>query len=455
MDYAQFLDRKSQLGSNDGFAPIWMPDFLYDFQAHLVDWSLRSGRSAIWADCGLGKTPMQLAWAENVIRKTNKPVLILTPLAVSAQTEREAEKFGIESIRSRDGKPGKGITITNYQQLCKFNHDDFAGVVCDESSILKSFDGALRHDITQFMRKVPYRLLATATAAPNDYTEIGTSSEALGQLGYIDMLNMFFVNDRNNSAQRRTYGEAPEWRFKGHAELRFWQWVCSWARAMRKPSDLGYDDAKFILPSLTEVNHIVDAKSLPDGFLVELSAYGLREQRDETRRTINERCECAAKLVSDTGKPAIVWCHLNAEGDILEKIIPGAVQVSGHHDSDESKERKFLAFATGQSRVLVTKPKIGAWGLNFQHCSHVVYFPSHSYEQYYQSVRRCWRFGQINPVVVDVVMTEGERLVHENLRHKAAAADEMFDRLVSEMNHSMAVRRKYNASKSQEIPSWL
>ena len=233
-DYASFIEAKRHSGASHGFEPIWMPPQLFDFQQSLVSWAIRKGRAAIFADCGLGKTAMQLTWAENVARHTDKPVLILTPLAVAAQTIREGEKFGIECHRSSDGTIAGRIVITNYERLEHFRPADFAGVVCDESSILKSFDGARRNEITDFMRKVPYRLLATATAAPNDFIELGTSSEALGYMGHMDMLARFFKNDQNNLTSRRMYGEAPKWRFKGHAEVPFWQWVTSWARACRK-----------------------------------------------------------------------------------------------------------------------------------------------------------------------------------------------------------------------------
>jgi len=452
--YHDFIQHKSQLGDANGFEPLWIPDFLFDFQRVLVEWAVRKGRAAIFADCGLGKTPMQLVWAENVIRKTNGRVLILTPLAVSAQTIREGEKFGIECQRSHDGTAANRITLTNYEQLHKFNADDFSGVVCDESSILKSFDGARRNEITHFTRKVPYRLLATATAAPNDYIELGTSSECLGHLGHVDMLNRFFVNDQNNSATRRMYGEAPKWRFKGHSQTAFWQWVVSWARAARNPSDLGFDDGAFVLPPLIQKQHLVEIKEAPDGYLFNLPAATLREQRDERKRTMQERCEYAARLVADTGQPAIVWCHLNDEGDLLERLIPDAVQISGG-DSTEAKEAALIAFAEKKLRVLVTKPKIGAWGLNFQHCAHIVMFPSHSYEQYYQSIRRCWRFGQKRPVRVDIVMTEGEKKVLENLQRKAKAADCMFDRLVGEMNNALAIKKIDTFISEEEIPQWL
>lgn len=453
MGYAEFLVRKTQEGSDFGFDPVWIPEFLFDFQAEMVAWATRRGRAAIFEDCGMGKTPQLLVWAENVVRHTNHPVLVLTPLAVAAQTIREGEKFGIEARRSADGSVRPGITVTNYERLHLFDAGQFSGVVCDESSILKSFDGARRKEITEFMRKVPYRLLATATAAPNDYFELGTSSEALGYLGHTDMLSRFFANERNNNSNRRMYGEAPPWRFKGHAEQPFWRWVCSWARAIRKPSDLGFDDGPFILPPLIENTHEVEGREPAEDTLFTLPAATLPEQRRERRRTIGERCEAVAALV-DTNRPALVWCHLNEEGDRLTKAIDGAVQISGS-DSEQVKEDRLMAFIDGEIRVLVTKPKIGAWGLNFQHCSHVTFFPSHSYEQYYQGVRRCWRFGQTEPVVVDLVMTEGERKVVENLRRKAKAADGMFANLVAEMTNAVGIERASRDGIKEEVPAWL
>jgi hypothetical protein len=458
MDYGAFLDRKSQRDSMGGFAPAWMPDWLFDFQRLLVEWSVRKGRAAIFADCGMGKTPMQLVWAENVVRHTNSPVLVVTPLAVSAQTLCEAEKFSIQAERSRDGAAHKGITVTNYEQLYKFNPSDFAGVVCDESSAIKSFDGSRRAEVTAFLRKMEYRLLCTATAAPNDYIELGTHSEALGQLGQMDMLNRFFKNENNTSAMkgawRTTGGGGQRWRFKGHAEEHFWRWVCSWARALRRPSDMGCDDARFVLQPLVEREHLVRPTTNANGFLFDMPANGLHEEREEQRRTIRERCEQVAELLTHTGRPAVAWCHLNDEGNLLAQIIPGAVQVKGG-DSPEAKEEAFLAFARGDVRVLVTKPKIGAFGLNWQHCAHMTFFPSHSFEQYYQSVRRCWRFGQQRPVVVDIVTTEAGHGVMENLQRKAAAADVMFSRLVTHMNQAVGIRRAEDYRASVEVPAWL
>lgn len=461
-DYRQFVESKSHSGNSYGFDPGELPTFLFDFQNDLVLWALLKGRAAIFADCGLGKTPMYLVWAWAVARKTGKPVLILVPPAVSFQTELEAEKFGIEARRSIAGEITAPIIILNYQRLHHVTPDMFGGVVCDESSIVKSFDGAIRNAITTFMRKVTYRLLCSATAAPNDYFELGTSSEALGYLGHTDMLQKFFKNDQN-SVKPQTYrhqgqnfaklDDAAKWRFKGHAELPFWRWVCSWARAVRRPSDLGYNDAGFILTPLIERDHLVDVAKLADGMLFALPAVGLKEQRDERRRSITERCEKVAQLV-DTKEQALVWCHLNDEGDLLDQLIPDAVQISGA-DTDEAKEEAFLSFSKGETRVLITKPKIGAWGLNFQSCAHVTFFPSHSYEQYYQGVRRCWRYGQKRSVSVDIVTTEGEKSVLQNLQRKAKAADRMFSSLVEQMHSAQGLSRAIQFTTQEQVPAWL
>lgn len=460
MDYADFIDSKTQHGADTGFAPLWMPPSLFDFQALLVEWAIRKGRAAVFADTGLGKTLMQLTWAENVVRHTNRPALLLTPLAVAGQTVAEAAKFGIEAMRSATGTlpTSAKVVVTNYERLHYFAPEDFGGVVCDESSILKSFDGSTKTAITSFMRCVPYRLLCTATAAPNDYIELGTSSEALGYLGYTDMLTRFFKNDSNSikptNFSLRDQEQSHKWRFKGHAELAFWRWVTSWARAIRKPSDVGCDDARHTLPPLVQTEHVIRAAGPAPGKLFCLPAVGLDEQRAERRRTIDERCAKVADLVNPTAQPALVWCHLNAEGDLLERIIPGAVQVSGA-DSDEAKEEAFLGFVRGDIRVLITKPSIGAWGLNFQHCAHVTMFPSHSYEQTYQGIRRCWRFGQVRPVQVDMVTSEGEAGVLASIQRKSAAADVMFAKLVAEMNNATAIDRSRSFNTQTQVPSWL
>lgn len=459
----QFLLSKAQYGERSGFKPLWMPSFLFDFQGATTEWNCEMGRSATFADCGMGKTPMEQVWAQNVVQKTNKPVLNLTALAVAAQTMGEAEKFGIDAIRSNDGKiSGARIHVTNYEKLHYFNPNDFGGVVCDESSCIKAFNGKRRAQVTEFLRTIPYRLMATATAAPNDYIELGTTSEALGVMGQMDMLNRFFKNDANTSDMRRIIRQSPAqggpksagWRFKGHAETAFWRFVCGFARAGRKPSDFGpFSDKRFHLPDLIEREHIVETRTLADGALFPLPATNMHEERDERRRTIEERCEKAADLVYGTKKPAVVWCHLNDEGDLLEQLILGGKQISGA-SSDEEKEETFAAFSRGELRVLIIKPKIGAWGLNWQHCAHVVTFASHSYEQYYQAVRRCWRFGQKSPVTVDIIATEGEIGAKENMKRKSEQADRMFALLVKHMHEALKIDRS-NFENAVEVPAWL
>lgn len=454
--YSDFLASKTQLEGGHGFKPLWLPGFLFDFQAFLVEWSLLKGRAAEFTDCGTGKTPMQLVWAENVVRHTNGAVLILAPLAVVAQTLREAAKFGIDAKVARPGAIGPGIHVTNYEKLHHFNASDFVGVVCDESSILKAFDGDTRAAATQFMRKLPYRLLCTATAAPNDYIELGTSSEALGYLGFMDMLGRFFKNNRNNSATGRVNDSGAQWRFRGHAEKPFWRWVCSWARSLRKPSDLGFDDTRFVLPPLHEEEHAIRASRPRDGFLFSVPAVGLAEEREERRRTLRERCELAASLVADTGEAFVCWAHLNDEADLLEQLLrsAGVVQVSGR-DSDEEKVEKFEAFASGQARGLVTKEVIGAWGMNWQHCAHMTSFANHSFEQYYQSVRRFWRFGQTRPVKSDLVISDGEHRVLRNLQRKAAQADKLMAEITAHMRDELLIARRCEFLKPVEVPAWL
>lgn len=453
--YEEFLKRKRQLANQGGFEPLWMPDFLFDFQKSLVEWSVQQGRAAIFADCGMGKTPCQLVWAENVVRKTNRPVLILTPLAVTSQTVHEGEKFGVECHLSRDGRfpSGARVVVSNYEKLHLFNTADFAGVVGDESSILKNFDGTRKAAITEFLRTVPYRLLCTATAAPNDYIELGTHSEALGAMGYMDMLSRFFKNDQRGVHANSVWG-GSKWRFRGHSERDFWRWVCSWSRAARKPSDLGGSDAGFVLPELQSEEHVVQARFPREGRLFDALALNRDDELEARRRTLPERCERVAALLADTGKPAIAWCHLNPEGDLIEKLIPNAAQVTGS-DSDERKEEVFMAFARGEVRVLVTKGTIAGFGLNWQHCAHMTFFPSHSFEQYYQCVRRCWRFGQVNPVKVEVITSECETGVVANLQRKARQADAMFAQLVDHMQESLVIARPNPFVRSLEVPAWL
>ncbi len=456
--YYDFIQEKVHTGSKSGFEPLFVPDWLYPFQRDIVNWSIEKGRSGIFADTGLGKTPMQLVWAQNIVEKTNKSVLILAPLAVSGQTVREANKFGLEVYRNRDGKilNKKTIFITNYERLHYFNPNDFAGVVCDESSILKNFKGSIKANVTQFMRKMPYRLLATATASPNDYIELGTSSEALGYMGFVDMLSKFFKNDQNTSSWggggRGRYGQ-PKWRFKGHAQEHFWRWVISWARAIRKPSDMGHSDEGYILPPMIEREHVIKAKNPRLGELFDNPALTFHEQRVERRITIQDRCELAAELLTHN-QPCVAWAHLNDEGDLLEKLIPGAKQVKGSQ-TEEVKEEILRAFSDGEIRALVTKPKITGFGLNWQHAHHMTFFPSHSFEQYYQGVRRMYRFGQKKSVTVDIVTSEGERGVMANLKRKVDQANIMFTELVRFMQNELKIERKDDHTKNMEVPKWV
>lgn len=455
MSYADFLSRKTQLANAGGFVPSVLPEHLFDFQAALVDWAVRSGRAGIFADCGLGKTPMELAWAQNVHQHTGGPVLLLTPLAVGFQIVAEAEKFGHEAAISRSGKVVAPITVTNYEQLSKFNPEDFRGVVCDESSAIKAFDGETRSMVTEFMRRTPYRLLGTATAAPNDWMELGTSSEALGALGYMDMLTRFFVNDNRTTTSRSRFAAGSRtvgWRLKGHAREPFWRWVSSWARAIRRPSDYGFSDDGFALPELIERTTVIEARTSRADTLFDMPAVGLHEEREEMRRTLTERCEAAAAAMESVER-GVTWCHLNDESALLARLIEGAVEVTGS-DSPEAKEEKLAAFTRGEIRVLVTKPSIGAWGLNWQHCNRMTYFPTHSYEQYYQAVRRSWRFGQQRPVTVDLITTEGGQNMLANLHRKAQQADEMFAELVAHMNMPRAVD-PHRYEKNVEVPPWL
>jgi hypothetical protein len=475
--YAAFLRRKAQEGAAHGFEPRDISPHAFDFQAALIAWATRQGRAALFADTGLGKTLMELEWARQVVEHTNRPVLILTPLAVAPQTVREAAKFGIEAHHAARGLAGSGINVTNYERLHLFDPADFAGVVCDESSILKSYMGATRKAITRFVSKTPYRLLATATAAPNDWIELGTSSEALGNLSHSDMLKRFFaqLDDKGQKREQARQNDAEkaiaadpsyylklayrvsqtigQWRLKHHAVEHFWRWVASWARACRMPSDLGFDDRDFALPPLIERDHLIAPETPPDGYLFNLPAVGLAEEREERRRTLEERCAFAAELVAHD-RPAVIWCQMNAEGDLLEELIPDAQQIAGR-TPDERKIELYEAFARGDLRVMIIKPKIGAWGLNWQHCNHVVTFATHSFEQYYQSVRRCWRFGQTRPVQLDVIATEGEERVLANMRAKGRRAEEMFRRMVAEMNRATAIAREDHYTQRAEVPAWL
>lgn len=451
--YAEFLASKSQLAGEFGFQPVWLPDCLFDFQRHLVEWAVRRGRAAVFADCGMGKSLINLVVCENVVRHTNGRALILTPPAVAPQFVSEGEKFGVGVTHCRTGRVGgPGVYVTNAERLHLFDRSDFVLLGYDESSGLKDADGERRAAVTEFMRVLPYRGLYTATAAPNDFDELGTSSEALGELGYQDMLSRFFkkVTAKDYLGWGRTSHQ-----LRTYAERDFWRWVCSWARACRRPSDLGFDDGPFVLPELVTREHAVPARTPPPGCLFDAGARSLPDQRAEQRRTLAERCEAAAALTAGHDR-SICWVNLNDEGDLITRLIPGARQVSGRTPEEEREE--IVAWFTAPApdrRVLVSKPEVFGFGLNLQRCAHMTFFVSHSFERYYQAVRRCWRFGQTRPVTVDVVTTDGGAGVLANLRRKQAQADAMFARLVELMSDTLRVGRGAYGSTTQEVPSWL
>ncbi len=441
-NYDDFIRTKTQWAKGDGIACESLPSFLFDFQAYLVDWALRRGRSAIFADCGLGKTAMQLAWANEVVKEENKPVLIMAPLAVVPQTIEEGERFGIEIFR--DANAGK-INITNYQRLDRFNPSDYCGVICDESSILKSYSGSTRTAIIEFMKHAKYRLLCSATPSPNDFMELGNSVEALGIMRRVEMLATYFVHDG---------GETSKWRLRGHAEDPFWAFVASWARALRSPSDVGFDSSAFVLPKLSIESHVLASKPMP-GYLFAMEAMTLNDQRSERKETIERRCQTVAAIANANAEPFIAWCSLNDESKMLTKLIDSSIEICGSM-SDEEKEEAFTAFRKGDARSIVTKPSMAAFGMNWQHCNKMSFFPSHSHEQFYQAVRRCWRFGQKKNVVAHVVTTEAEEQIVANLQRKERQSKELFERIVSNMaSHYEHRTSEYLAERKIEVPSWL
>ena len=426
--YEEFLDSKRHTIGEFGFEPNFIPDIAFDFQKHIIEKSIKKGRIANFVDTGLGKTLIQLSIAKNIIQHTNKKVLILTPLAVAFQFILEAEKIGVDDIEyCKDGKHTKKIVICNYERLHYFDSSDFVGVILDESSILKNFDGKIKWNVTEFVKKIPYRFLSTATPAPNDYIEFGTSSEALGYLPYMDMITRFFANNENNI---RPQDIGTKWYLKPHAKNDFFSWLNQWSLSIKKPSDLGFDDTRYFLPKLNENIHYVKNNS---NWVIEgqMKLYNglaktMSEVREEQKQTIKERCEKAFELAKD--KTSVYWCNFNDEGDLLDEMDSEAIQLKGGMTL-EKKEEILLAFANGQIKRLITKPKISSFGLNWQHCNHSVYFPTWSYEQYYQAVRRFWRFGQKNEVNIELVLSDGQKRVIDTLLYKTNKAIE-FNQLI-------------------------
>jgi superfamily II DNA or RNA helicase len=423
--YRKLIASKQWKAPADGFFPSFMPDALFPFQRAAVAWACRKGRAALFEDCGLGKTIQQLTWAENV-RTAKGNVLILAPLAVADQTVREGERFGIAVTRVHEPSDVvDGICITNYDRAERFLAMPWSGIVLDESSILKAHDGATRNAIIEGSRSIPYRLACTATPSPNDHTELGNHAEFLGIMSRTEMLASFFVHDG---------GETSIWRLKGHADADFWKWVAGWGIMMRKPSDLGFDDDGFALPELRIIPHILDSGLVEDGNIFAMPARTLEEQRRAKRKTLDQRCQAVAELIArEPDHQWLVWCELNDEGDRLTEIIPGAVQVAGA-DSDDNKAERMMGFTDGSVRVMVSKGKIAGFGMNWQNCCRMAFVgPSHSYEMFYQSVRRCWRFGQRNPVHVHVMSTDVESEILANVQRKQADADRMAEGMVIHM----------------------
>lgn len=460
MDYLNFIESKRHSSENYGIEPNFIPDKMFDFQKHVTEYAVKKGRCAVFLDTGLGKTIIEIAIARNYLQHTNKPVLIICPLAVAFQFIKEAEKFGIDDISySKDGKYKTKIVVCNYERLEHFNPNNFDCVILDESSILKNFEGATKEAITAFVKKTKYRFLFTATPSPNDYIELGTSSEALGYLGYMDMLGKFFKNNNNNTCKIGRIAEARqgmEWYLKSHAEKSFWQWVSSWSISMRKPSDLGFDDSKHVLPELIETETIVKNTSLltvnNQVQMFNFPAQSFAEIKAEVRATINERCEMAVRKTIGH-ETSVYWVNLNDEADIISRLDISTVEVKGKMNIDE-KEEVLLAFARGEIKRLITKTSITAFGLNWQHCNHTTYFPTYSFEQYYQAIRRFWRFGQTKKVFVDLILSDGQTKVMNSLIAKKEKAVEMFKNLSTQTNSDFKIDKK-EFNKTISIPSFI
>lgn len=456
MNYNDFLEKKTEYYKPSGF----MVDLdslnskLFDWQKILVRWSLFKGRSALFEDCGLGKTPQQLEWANQVCKKTSGNVIIYAPLAVSQQTVREGVKFGINvniCKTHRDIKPG--INITNYERLEKFDPNDFIGIVLDESSIIKNFTGKFRNKIIDSYIKTPYKLACSATPSPNDYTELGNTAEFLGVMTRSEMLSMFFINDSGDTT--------ASWRLKGHvADNKFWEWLAQWSVMIQKPSDIGFKDDGFILPELIIHEHIIPAED--NGWIIN-DAVGLSEIRNSMRETLIERCSLVADIVNSSREVWAVWCNLNDESKCLSSKITGSTEVCGS-DTPEFKESAFLDFSDNKINALVTKPKIAMWGLNWQNCNHTIITGlSHSYEQFYQLIRRFYRFGQTKPVHVHIVIGQREGNVLDVIKRKEKQMSEMFAGMIyhmrelmkHELTHTNRNTTEYNPTIEMLLPKFM
>ena len=455
--YREFLRQKLSRVPPTGLATFSdLAGPLFPFQQPLIEWAIRRGRAALFADTGLGKTRMQLAWADAVHRHAGHDVLILAPLAVAAQTAREGIAIGVRVTHCRENADVQpGINITNYDRLHKFDCSRFGAVVLDESSIIKHHESRTLRVLLDTFRETPFKLCATATPAPNDWTELGTHAEFLGICTQQEMLSEYFVHDG---------GETQKWRLKGHARAEFWRWVATWAAMVRKPSDLGFDDGPYLLPPLNVYEHGVGTDATPDdGKLFALEARTLSERRKARRSSIRQRVEACARMANEDNQPWIIWCDLNDESKMLTESIVGAVEVAGKHDTD-LKESRLLDFAEGRVRVLVSKASIAGWGLNWQHCARIGFVGvTDSWESYYQAVRRCWRFGQKREVDVHIFASELEGAIVANLKRKEADALSMSESLSAETREALqrsvlGLTREsnfYDANQMVRAPAWL
>lgn len=455
-DYAQFIGGKLLRVAPTGFnAPATLGD-LFPHQEALTRWALMRGRAAIFADTGLGKTRMQLRWAQAVAQHTGGRVLILAPLAVGAQTAHEAQSIGIDARHCRNDAQATGATIviTNYERMHLFDHDAFIGVVLDESSCIKHHDTRTFQTLVSAFSRTQFRLCATATPSPNDWTELGTHAEFLGICSRSEMLSEFFVHDA---------AKTQDWRLKGHAREQFWKWVCEWGAMIRRPSDIGFDDSAYELPPLTVHEHITQSEEPIEGMLFAMPAQSLSERRAARRQSLDARVAECASMVNRTDGPWIVWCDLNAESDALLASISGAIEIRGS-DSNDDKESRLIAFSEGRARVLITKPSIAGFGMNWQHCANMAFVGiTDSFESYYQAVRRCWRFGQTKPVHVHVFASEIEGAVVENLRRKEKLAAQMAaelsaltrDAVRMAVSGTSRTSNTYDADKRVRVPSFI
>ena len=436
-EYLKFIEQKKHTLGEYGFNPNYYPDIAFDFQKLIIEKAVKKGRMAVFADTGLGKTLIQLSIAQNIVKHTNKKVLILTPLAVGFQFVQESEKIQIPDVyQTLKGELNGKIIVCNYERLHYLNSNDFIGCILDESSILKNFEGKIKNQITSFIKKIPYRFLSTATPSPNDFIELGTSSEALGYMGYMDMITKFFKNNQNSvDSNNRNIGE--KFYLKPHAEKDFFAWVNQWSCMVKMPSDLGFSNDRYILPNLIIQKHIVENQSLIDvnGQIQMFTpiAKTMTEIKHEQVQTVEKRCEKAFELAQN--KVSVYWCNLNSESSLLKKLDNNAVEIIGSMSIDK-KEDILINFAKGNIDRIITKAKMTGMGLNWQHCNHSVFFPTWSYEQYYQAIRRFWRFGQTKDVTIDMVISDGQTRVIEALQQKTKKAIELYENLTKAVNSS-------------------